>query len=53
MLDSCYNKFFNKSINLLCILDKSGSFIDLNDAFVLTFGTSREEFIGQQFLDLI
>ncbi|HNW60789.1 MAG TPA: SpoIIE family protein phosphatase [bacterium] len=46
-------KFFELSLDLFCIADPKGHFVDLNPAFSRTLGWSREELLSRSFWDLI
>jgi PAS domain S-box-containing protein len=46
-------RFFNLSVDLLCIVDYDGRFTDVNDAWERTLGYTREELLGRPLLDLV
>jgi PAS domain S-box-containing protein len=46
-------RFFDLSIDLLCVLDFSGHFKRLNAAWEATLGFSREELMAKRFLDFV
>lgn len=48
-----YQKFFDASIDLLCIAGTDGYFKRTNPAFVEALGWSDEELTGQPFMDLV
>ena len=50
---SIMEKFFNFSLDMLCVADFDGNFRAINAAFENTLGYSREELLGTQFLDFI
>jgi len=48
-----YQKFFDVSIDLMCIAGTDGYFKRTNPAFVRALGWTEEELTGQPFLDLV
>ncbi len=46
-------KFFNLSLDLLCIANSRGEFIDVNESFTRVLGHEKEELLSQPFLNLI
>jgi PAS domain S-box-containing protein len=48
-----HDKIFNVSIDMLCIADASGYFLDVNSAFTRTLGYGREELLAQPFLNFV
>lgn len=47
------DRFFNQSIDLMCIATAGGRFLRVNKAFVDTLGYSEEKLLSISFLDLI
>ncbi len=48
-----FERFFNVSLQLLCIADTSGSFIRVNPLWEQVLGYSKEELDGAVFLDFV
>jgi PAS domain S-box-containing protein len=48
-----YDRFFDLSLDLLCIVDFAGSFIRVNPAFARASGYAAEEFVNAALLDFI
>lgn len=48
-----YNRFFNMSVDLLCIADVDGYFKQVNSSFSKLLGYSNEELLGQPFVNFI
>jgi PAS domain S-box-containing protein len=46
-------RFFDLSIDLLCVLDFSGHFKRLNNAWEATLGFSRDELMKKPFIDFV
>ena len=46
-------RFFDLSIDLLCVLDFSGHFKRLNQAWETTLGFSRDELMTKRFIDFV
>ena len=46
-------RFFDLSIDLLCVLDFSGHFKRLNNAWEVTLGFSRDELMKKLFIDFV
>ena len=51
--DRRIDKFFNLSIDLLCIASLDGYFLDVNPAFVKTLGYSKKELLSVKFLEFV
>lgn len=51
--DRRIDKFFNLSIDLLCLASLDGFFIDVNPAFVKTLGYSKEELLSVRFIEFV
>ncbi|MGF1635424.1 MAG: PAS domain S-box protein, partial [Cyclobacteriaceae bacterium] len=47
------NAVFNTVSNGICITNKDGIFVDVNDAYCQIYGCSREELIGQSFTIMV
>lgn len=47
------DRFFNLSLDLLCIADVQGRFLRLNPQWEKTLGFTREEMLGQPFMDFV
>lgn len=45
--------FFNLSLEMFCLLDVEGNFVQVNPAFARTLNTSVEELVGTSYLRLI
>ncbi len=45
--DNKYEKYFHNAADLIVIIDKTGTFLDINDRFVKESGYSRQEIIGR------
>jgi len=52
-MDQHLKKFFEFSLDLFCIADGKGNFIEVNPAFSHTLGWSREELLSRPFWELI
>lgn len=48
-----YHRFFNLSIDMLCIASHDGFFLDINDSFTDVLGYDRQALLSQPFLELI
>lgn len=48
-----YERFFNDSIELMCIADTSGYFRKINRAFSRVLGYTREELLSTKFVDFV
>lgn len=51
--DRRIDKFFNLSIDLLCIASLEGFFIDVNPAFIKTLGYTKEELLSVRFIEFV
>lgn len=51
--DRRIDRFFNMSIDLLCIASLEGFFIDVNPAFVKTLGYSKKELLSTKFIEFV
>jgi PAS domain S-box-containing protein len=51
--DDVFTRFFEHSLDFLCILSIDGSFIRLNKAWHKSFGYNTQSFEGKQFIDYI
>ena len=51
--DRRIDKFFNLSIDLLCIASFDGYFLDVNPAFGRTLGYTKKELLSVQFLEFV
>lgn len=47
------DRFFNQSIDLMCVASYDGHFLRVNRAFVNTLGHSEEKLLSTSFLDLV
>lgn len=48
-----WRNFFALSLDMLCIADTEGYFLDVNPAFIRTLGYQREELLCQPFIDFV
>jgi len=48
-----WRNFFSLSLDMLCVADTEGHFLDINPAFVKTLGYQREELLTKPYLDFI
>lgn len=53
MPDQDFERFFDLSIDLLCVLHVSGYFRRLNGAWETTLGYSRDELMSRPFIDFV
>lgn len=51
--DRRIDKFFNLSLDLLCIASLDGYFLDVNPAFMRTLGHSKEVLLSVKFLEFV
>lgn len=51
--DVDYARFFDLSLDMLCVADTSGYFRRLNPAFLATLGFNREEMLARPFIDFV
>jgi len=51
--DSLEQRFFDLSIDMLCVLSFDGSFVRLNRAWETTLGFTREELMSRPFLEFV
>jgi PAS domain S-box-containing protein len=53
MADDFEQRFFDLSIDLLCVLDFSGRFVRLNTAWESVLGYTRDELMSRPFIDFV
>ena len=48
-----YKNFFNQSLEMLCIADREGRFVELNPMWSRVLGYSLDEMLNQPYLDYV